>query len=345
MDDAAGLLYQTGLKLLESQSTKEKTGIQTCILNAFPHALLSQLARLSGCVKTQQHMRNIALKLSQQNIQSVPELTETGFDLVLILGSKQRQQTLGWIATAMDLLSPGGRIVFCTSNNLGARAYEKRMSELAGDVQTIIKSKCRCICTRKSNVLNTTLLKEWKTQSLPRRISKHGLISQPGIFSWDRVDTGSRLLAEHLPDNLSGCGMDLGCGNGFLTVSILQKYNNISEIHLVDTDARAVACATRNLSDFSHVSVHTHWLDATTEPIPQNMDWILLNPPFHAGKAQDIALGKTMIHAACCNLERSGRLFVVANRKLPYESVLATHLKSMKCLHEGEGFKMIEGTK
>jgi len=345
MDAAVGLIYQTALKLLNAQSEKEKAETQTAVLNAFPHPLLSQLVRLSGMVQIQQHLRNIALKLSRQNIQSAPEFTETTCDLVLVLGSKQRQQTMGWIATAMDLLSPGGRMVFCTPNNLGARAYEKRIIELAGDVQTIAKSKCRCVCVRKSNVLNTTLLKEWKAQALPHTISRHGLISQPGIFSWDRVDTGSRLLAEHLPDNLSGCGMDLGCGNGFLTVSILRRCDNISDIHLVDTDANAIACATQNLSGFSHVRVHTHWLDATTEPIPQNMDWVVLNPPFHTGKDQNIELGKTMIHAACCSLKRSGRLFVVANRKLPYELVLTAHLKNIKCIYQGGGFKVIEGTK
>jgi len=344
MNAAAGLLYQTGLKLLEYQSSKGAPVLRVAIFNAFPHPLLSELVCLSGELQIQQHMRHISLKLSRQNIPFVPEIAGHAFDMVLILGSKQRQQTLGWIATAMDLLSPDGQMVLCTPNSLGARAYEKRIIELAGNVQTIVKSKCRCICARKSNVLNTTLLKEWKAQTLPRIMST-GLTSQPGVFSWDRMDTGSRLLAEHLPDDLSGCGMDLGCGNGFLTVSILRHCDNISEIHLVDTDANAIACATQNLSNFSHVSIYTHWLDATAEPIPQGMDWIVLNPPFHAGKAQDIELGKAMIHAACCSLRRSGSLFVVANRKLPYESVLATYLKSTKRLYQGEGFKVIQGIK
>jgi len=344
MNTAAGLLYQTGLKLLGYQATKGKTEIRIAILNAFPHSLLSQLVRLSGEVQTQQHIRDIALKLLRQNIQSVPELTGTTVDLVLVLGSKQRQQTLGWIATAMNLLSPGGQMVFCTPNNLGARAYEKRISELAGDIQMVIKSKCRCICARKSNALNTTLLKEWKEQALPRTMST-GLISQPGLFSWDRIDTGSRLLAKYLPDGLHGCGMDLGCGNGFLTVSILRQCDKISEMHLVDSDANAVACAARNLSPVPHTKICMHWLDATAEPIPQGMDWIVLNPPFHAGKSQDITLGEAIIHAACRSMKQSGTLFMVANRKLPYESILGMHLQNTKCLYEGEGFKVIKGIK
>ncbi len=341
---AAGLLYQTGLKLLEHPPANMETELRVGVLNAFPHPLLSQIIHLSGKGEIQQHMRDIALKLSRQNIPSAPELAGHVFDIILILGSKQRQQTMGWIATSIDLLPPGGRIAFCTFNNLGARAYEKRMIELADNVQTIVQSKCRCIWMQKSNVLNLTRQKEWKAQALPRTMPT-GLISQPGIFSWDRVDTGSRLLAEHLPDNLSGCGMDLGCGNGFLTVSILERCNRISEIHLVDTDANAIACAMRNASNIAHVKIFRHWLDATAEPIPQGMDWIVLNPPFHAGKDRDIELGKAMIHAACCSLKRSGKLLVVANRKLPYEPILAARLKNTKRLYEGEGFKIIEGIK
>jgi len=345
MNAAAGLLYQTGLKLLEYQSSKEAPALRVAIFNAFPHPLLSELVCLSEELQIQQHMRPLSLKLSQQNIPSTPEIDGCAFDMILILGSKQRIQTLGWIATAMDLLSSGGQMLFCTSNDLGARAFEKRIIELAGNVRVAIKSKCRCICTQKSDAMNTTLMREWKEHALPRTISAHGLISQPGLFSWDRIDTGSRLLAKHLPDDLSGCGMDLGCGTGFLSASILRRCDNISGIHLVDSDAIAIACATRNLPHIPHTRICMHWLDATVEPIPQGMDWVVLNPPFHAGKSQDITLGKAMVHAACCSLKPSGTLFMVANRKLPYESVLDTYLKNTKCLYEGEGFKVIEGIK
>ncbi len=345
MNAAAGLLYQTGLKLLEYQFAKGAPVLRAAIFNAFPHPLLSELVCLSGELQIQQHMRHLALKLSRQNIPSTPEIAGCTFDMILILGSKQRIQTLGWIATAMDLLSSDGQMVFCTPNNLGARAFEKRIVELAGNARATVKSKCRCICAQKSDGLNTTLMREWKTQALPHAISAHGLISQPGLFSWDRIDAGSRLLAKYLPGDLSGCGMDLGCGAGFLTVSILRRCDNISEMHLVDSDATAVACATRNLSHVPHTMICMHWLDATTEPIPQGMDWIVLNPPFHAGKSQDITLGKAMVHAACCSLKPSGTLFMVANRKLPYESVLNMHLQNTEYLYEGEGFKVIEGIK
>lgn len=345
MNAAAGLLYQTGLKLLEYQSSKGVPALRVAIFNAFPHPLLSELVSLSAELQIQQHMRPLSLKLLRQNIPSTTEITGHAFDMVLVPGSKHRIQTLGWIATAMDLLSSGGQLVFCTPNNMGARAFEKRIIELAGNAQVTVKSKCRCICARKSDDLNTTLMREWKEHALPRAISAHGLISQPGLFSWDRIDTGSRLLAKHLPDDLSGCGMDLGCGNGFLSASILRRCDKISGIHLVDSDAKAIACATRNLPHIPHTRICIHWLDATVEPIPQGMDWIVLNPPFHAGKDQDIELGKAMLHAACCSLKPSGTLFMVANRKLPYESVLDTYLQNTKYLYEGEGFKVIEGIK
>ncbi|MDQ6958054.1 MAG: methyltransferase [Mariprofundaceae bacterium] len=345
MNAAAGLLYQTGLKLLEYQSSKKTPALRVAIFNAFPHPLLSELVCLPEELQIQQHIRPLSLKLSQQGIPSSPEISECSFDMILILGSKQRIQTLGWIATAMDLLSFGGQMLFCTSNDLSARAFEKRIIELAGNARVAIKSKCRCVCVQKSDEMNTTLMREWKEQALPHAIFAHDLISQPGIFSWDRIDTGSCLLAKHLPDDLSGCGMDLGCGNGFLSASILRQCDKISGIHLVDSDATAIACATQNLPPVSHTKIYMHWLDATAEPIPQSMDWVVLNPPFHAGKSQDITLGKAMVHAACCCLKPSGTLFMVANRKLPYESILDTYLKNTKYLYEGEGFKVIEGIK
>ncbi|MBK7144964.1 MAG: methyltransferase [Xanthomonadales bacterium] len=39
----------------------------------------------------------------------------------------------------------------------------------------------------------------------------------PACSSWDRVDAASRLLGEHLPDDLHGHAADLGCGYGYLS--------------------------------------------------------------------------------------------------------------------------------
>ena len=57
-------------------------------------------------------------------------------------------------------------------------------------------------------------------EGAPRFVDEIGFWSQPGVFSWDRIDPGSALLLVHLPA-LSGRGADLGCGIGVLARSVL----------------------------------------------------------------------------------------------------------------------------
>jgi 16S rRNA (guanine1207-N2)-methyltransferase len=167
------------------------------------------------------------------------------------------------------------------------------------------------------------------------------------VFSWDHPDAGSRLLLEHLPAGLSGRGMDLGCGNGYLSCHVLSHYGDIREWHAVDVDAVALDCAAQNLQGsnlkvtMGERSVQTHWMDATRESMPKGMDVILLNPPFHRDKADLVSLGQAMIIAAKHSLQQAGSLFLVANRHLPYELLLYENFEQVSTLFDGEGYKVI----
>ena len=44
-----------------------------------------------------------------------------------------------------------------------------------------------------------------------------------GVFSKGEVDTGTRLLLEALPQEMSGEILDLGCGWGVIGISIARK--------------------------------------------------------------------------------------------------------------------------
>jgi len=344
-ESAAGLLYETGLALLQDQHPRAEARPRIAIINAVPHPALNRLVQYAGHSYIQQHRRDIFLALSRAGYAAEPGLKGGVSDLALVLAGKQRMQTMGWIADAMADLAPHGRLVFCAANNLGARSCEKRLQSLAENVRGISKSKCRCINVRKGSIMDATLLSAWKNEAAFRRIEALGLISRPGVFSWDRIDAGSRLLADHLPDELHGRGMDLGCGNGFLAASILRRCKGVNEIHVVDADATALECARRNLARFPHATVCTHWLDAASESTPHGMDWVVLNPPFHSGRERNIVLGQSLVHAAIAALRPAGRLYLVANRALPYEPVLNTLLHQYRYLYQGEGFKVISGVK
>jgi 16S rRNA (guanine1207-N2)-methyltransferase len=163
--------------------------------------------------------------------------------------------------------------------------------------------------------------------------------TQPGVFSWDRVDPGSALLMEHLPA-LAGVGADFGCGIGLLSRRVLSSAG-VERLTLVDIDRRAVECARRNVED---ARAGFEWADVRTLAL-SGLDFVVMNPPFHEGGAEERALGKGFIAAAAQALRAGGVCWLVANRHLPYEAALAESFKRVRLVHEGRAFKVYEAVR
>jgi 16S rRNA (guanine1207-N2)-methyltransferase len=174
----------------------------------------------------------------------------------------------------------------------------------------------------------------------PRFVEALGMWTQPGLFSWDRIDPGSRQLAEAL-GTLGGRGADLGCGTGYLARAVLAQ-PKVERLDLVDLDRRAIAAARRNVEDGR---AHFHWADARSEPPLEALDFVVMNPPFHDGGAEDRALGQAFIRRAHAALRKGGRLWVVANRHLPYEGVLTPLFAQVELRGGQGGFKVYEARK
>ncbi|MBB93719.1 MAG: MFS transporter [Rhodobacteraceae bacterium] len=146
-----------------------------------------------------------------------------------------------------------------------------------------------------------------------------GFRTRPGVFSADGVDPASALLAGHLPGSLGRHVVDLGAGWGYLSARLLED-DGLRRLDLVEADARALDCARAVIAD---PRAAFHWADARTWRPDTAADAVVMNPPFHTGRAADPALGQAFVQAAARMLSGSGKLYVVANRQLPYEATLA----------------------
>jgi len=241
--------------------------------------------------------------------------------MVLLLPGKSRDETLAAFATGHDLLAPGGHLVVAMPNSSGAARFEKELSKAAGGIHSLQKNKCRAFhCTRHED-WNPELLENWRELAKPRLIPDTPFFTEAGVFSANRIDPGSEFLTRHLPPGLSGRVADPGAGWGFLSHFLLSRFPKIQSIDLFEADSRALACARRNLAAFSDREIRFHWHDVTTG-LTGPYDVIVMNPPFHTGQATDAGLGGEFIRRAAAALRRGGRLFLVANRQLPYEGVL-----------------------
>jgi 16S rRNA (guanine1207-N2)-methyltransferase len=240
--------------------------------------------------------------------------------LVLLLPGKSREETLAAFARGYDLLRDGGSLVVAITNTAGAARFEKELEEVAGGITSVQKHKCRCFRAVKSAAWKGDVLDQWRELGKPRRLESTGFIVEAGIFSADHIDPGSELLAEHLPKNMRGTCADLGAGWGFLAHAALEKNPSLKGMHLYEADARALDCARQNLAGQT-VPLEFHWHDVTAG-LPVKYENIVMNPPFHSGQATDLSLGRAFLRVAAEALRTGGRLFMVANRQLPYEPEL-----------------------
>ena len=80
--------------------------------------------------------------------------------------------------------------------------------------------------------------------------------------------------------------------------------------------------------------------------MPEQYDFIVSNPPFHAqSRADRPDIGRRFIAAAAEALKPGGRLWLVANRHLPYEAVLDARFGKARIVTQRDGFKVIEAIK
>ena len=177
---------------------------------------------------------------------------------------------------------------------------------------------------------------DWLLPDAPLSIGE-GLVTRPGVFSADGIDPASRLLADSLPKVLGKRLADLGAGWGYLSRCVLQRAD-IAEMHLVEDDHIALDCARENVTDPRAVF---HWADATAWRPDHPLDGIVMNPPFHSGRAADPGLGQAFIANAAGCLGPHGRLWLVANRHLPYEATLALHFREVQEIAGDNRFKVL----
>jgi 16S rRNA (guanine1207-N2)-methyltransferase len=70
-----------------------------------------------------------------------------------------------------------------------------------------------------------------------------------------------------------------------------------------------------------------------------------MNPPFHVGRASDPSLGRTFIASAAKMLAGHGKLWMVANRHLPYEQALKDAFRNVDVIAQNNAFKVFHATR
>ncbi|WP_050528118.1 class I SAM-dependent methyltransferase [Pseudorhodobacter aquimaris] len=255
--------------------------------------------------------------------------TEARFAAALVCVPRAKAEAYALLAQAAALLHPDGVIIVDGQKTDGIDSLLRDLRKRFTLSETVAKAHGKLFSFRPG----ADDMADWAAK--PQTI-EGGFQTLPGVFSADAPDAGSVLLAAHLPEKLPAQIIELGAGWGFLAHEILQ-HPGVKTLHLVEAEANALACARLNITD---PRAEFHWADATRFKLDRGVDAVICNPPFHAGRDPDPALGQAFLQAAARLLAPHGTLWLVANRHLPYDRTLATLFHQVEEIGSDKRFRI-----
>jgi 16S rRNA (guanine1207-N2)-methyltransferase len=260
---------------------------------------------------------------------------EGRFDAAVVFLPRARAEARGRISAAAAGLPPGAALWIDGQKTDGVDAVLREMRGLAQ--VDAVESRAHGKIFRVTVAEPGWLPESWAARD---HQAAPGMVTRPGVFSADGPDPASQALAAALPEKLPSRIVDLGAGWGWLSAQIL-AHPGVGTLHLVEADAVALDCARCNVTD---PRAQFHWADALDFRLPEPVNGVIMNPPFHDGRTADPRIGAGFIRAAAGLLTGAGRLWMVANRHLPYEQVLRDSFADVSELGGDARFKVLTAT-
>ena len=269
-------------------------------------------------------------------VTSLADAVAAGPFELIVWNVERATDLVGYVASHLGAMSLAGTAVFAAGmdKNLPPRTAE--ILRLVGDVTTHPGR-------RKAHLFEARVsagLAQFRPLVQPPQptvaVPEHGLQLHggPGVFSADRFDLGTRLLAgfmatqgEFEPGGQPVSQVvDLGCGAGALGVIALRTWPEAA-VHFVDDCAMAVATAQINVrANIANADdqVRATFLrtDVLTGFGDQAVDLIVCNPPFHHGNAMTDDVAWQMFLQSREHVRAGGEFWVVGNRHLGYHAKL-----------------------
>jgi 16S rRNA (guanine1207-N2)-methyltransferase len=285
----------------------------------------------------------------REGITLLPELTEV-LDAVLIETPQSRPLARRWLLEAYAALRPGGELLLAGANDQGIQSIIADAAALFGGATAIgYGGRARIGRAVKGE---PPPLPSWAGEpgvapgtwaELTAMVGgeQFHLRSLPGIFSYARLDDGTRLLLEAMPEARGADVLDIGCGYG--VIGIVAARRGAASVDLLDASALAVAAARENLRLHHIAGANVMPSDALAAVQERSYDLILSNPPFHAGKRVDYDIARTFIEQGRRRLRAGGQMALVANRFIRYDEIMRPLFGKTEIVARTQGYQVIVG--
>ncbi len=281
------------------------------------------------------------LKFSNAQFHCTPQIDRTfTYDGALLRLSKYRGFNQNCFLDLLECVKPGGWIVIGGNKTAGAASMMKWIKTFVPVTDKFSKNHGLVFWLQVPQKIEKQNIEQLRS---PPLTFENKFQTTSGMFSHGRIDPGSAALAFHMRTIICGKTADFGAGWGFLSYEALEQSEKLTTLDLYEADYNALKAAKEHLKHkTASCPIHFYWHDLVHEPITDLYDTIISNPPFHTQQTTDISLGQNFIIKAAKYLKPGGNLLLVANRHLPYETLLKDIFRTVLIHEEAHGFKVIE---
>jgi len=162
------------------------------------------------------------------------------------------------------------------------------------------------------------------------------------VVTMQDLDEGTAALLEAMEVGPEEQVLDLGCGYGILGLAAA-GLASAGHVHLGGSNYAAVQAATATLQVNRVHNATVLPGDVISAVRHLRFDVVVTNPPFHAGVEAEFVTPLAFIAGSAEVLRPRGRLYLVANRFIPYEPYLERVFQSARAVHADNSFKALEG--
>lgn len=292
----------------------------------------------SFCARQAAHNNARANDIQPPNFLNYSEFsTLTGIRQVLIQIPKQKDQ----LADQLRLVA-----LYCPSADVFLAGMAKHIPvSLLNWLEAHAAEYTQLRIEKKARLVRIKGLSEFAAKEPATRGYQAGelrLNGLPGVFSRDHLDPGAEVFIKYFPDLHNKVICDLGCGNGILSISLAKTSSDCTVIATDDSELATIAAKGNAIINGVVLDVrHGNALSA----VPEKLDYVFCNPPFHDGNKQLTNIALNMFSDAHKKLKGDGVLLVVANRHLPYNNALKKQFRKVKLISDDRRFNVYYCTK
>ena len=267
--------------------------------------------------------------------------SESKHDLVIISFPKSKDELAFTLAMVAPFLLNDCKIILVGEKKSGVQSSPKLTEHFLQQCQKIDAAR-HCLVfagvVNAESISKPFVLDNWYKQY---QMTVNGvdltIASLPGVFSQKKLDVGTSLLLNNLPETMHDNVLDFGCGAGVISCFIGKKFPS-TQLSLLDVSALAITSAKKTLA-LNGLSGEVFASNSLSK-VTKKYQHIVSNPPFHQGTKTSYQATEDFLAGIKQHISPRGNITIVANSFLQYLPVMQQHIGATKQLTSQQGFSI-----